>query len=155
MLLNLLAAELLDRQDAKPAALMVRRRQADDAVPQVVEARLAAALEDVRDVLLAPFHEVFLEDRDQPPRRDAVVLREGVDRVDQHEGALRDPVVDEVVGRLELGQVESEGDLEEVSLHLAAPDRLGLLVFALLSLFELPLELVQGMPRDLRVVRGF
>src|SRR2546425_4215709 len=50
--------------------------------------------------------------------------------------------------------VEPQGDLEEVSLHLAAPDRLRLLVFALLSLFELPLELVQGMPRDLRVVRG-
>src|SRR2546425_8895312 len=36
--------------------------------------------------------------------------------------------------------VEPQGDLEEVSLHLAAPDRLRLLVFALLSLFELPLE---------------
>src|SRR2546422_2301367 len=73
MLLDLLAAGLLDRQDAKPAALMVRRRQADH---------------------------------------------------------------------------------EEVSLHLAAPDRLGLLVFALLAFLELPLELVQGMPRDLRIVRG-
>src|SRR5207247_8035870 len=43
MLLDLLAAELLDRQHPKPAALMVCRRQADDAVAQVVEARLAAA----------------------------------------------------------------------------------------------------------------
>src|SRR3989454_6577743 len=88
------------------------------------------------------------------PRGDAVVLREGVDRVDQHERALRNAVVDEVVCGLEFGQVEPQRDLEEVSLHLAAPDRLRLLVFALLSLFELPLELVQGMPRDLRVVRG-
>ena len=151
MLLDLLAAELLDRQDAKSAALMVRRGQADDAIAEVVEARLAAAFEDVQDVLLAPFHEVFLES----PRGDAVVLREGVDRVDQHERALRNAVVDEVVCGLEFGQVEPQRDLEEVSLHLAAPDRLGLLVFALLSLFELPLELVQGMPRDLRVVRGF
>src|SRR5438445_2036933 len=122
MLLNLLAAELLDRQDAKPAALMVRRRQADDAVPQVVEARLAAALEDVQDVLLAPFHEVFLEDRDEPPRGDAVVLREGIDRVDEDERALRDTVVDEGVRILELPQVEAEGDLQEVSFDLSGPD---------------------------------
>src|SRR3989475_472525 len=154
MLLDLLAAELLDRQDAKPAALMVRRRQADDAVAEVVETGLAAAFEDVQDVLLAPFHEVFLEDGDEPPRGDAVVLREGVDRIDQHEGPRRDAVVDEIVSGLEFGQVEPQGDLEEVSLHLAAPDRLGLLVFALLAFLELPLELVQGMPRDLRIVRG-
>src|SRR2546426_10213696 len=154
MLLDLVAPELLDRQDAKPAALVVRRRQADDAVAEVVEAGLAAAFEDVQDVLLAPFHEVFLEYRDESPRGDAVVLREGVDRVDQHERALRNAVVDEVVCGLEFGQVEPQGDLEEVSLPLAAPDRLGLLVFALLAFLELPLELVQGMPRDLRVVRG-
>src|SRR2546426_299195 len=154
MLLDLLAAELLDRQDAKPAALMVRRREADDPVAEVVETGLAAAFEDVQDVLLAPFHEVFLEDGDEPPRGDAVVLREGVDRVDEDERALRDTVVDEGVRVLELRQVEAEGDLQEVSFDLPGPDRLRILVFALLAFLELPLELVEGMPRDLRVVRS-
>src|SRR2546425_1476390 len=150
VLLDLLSAQLLDREDAKAAALVLRRGEAHDPVPEVVEAGLPAALEDVQYVLAAPFDEIFLEDRDEPRRGDAVVLREGIDRIDEHEGPLGSPVVHEVVGGLELRQIETEGDLEEIAFHLATPDRLGFLILAFLPLLELPFELVEREPRDFR-----
>ena len=83
------------------------------------------------------------------------MLREGVDRIDEHEGSLRDAGVDEVVRGLEFRQVESQGHLEEVSLDLARADGFRLAVLPLLALLELPLELVQCVPRDLRGPLGF
>src|SRR5207247_10299349 len=108
VLLGPRAADPPDRQHPKPTALMVRLGQADYSVPEVVEARLPTALEDVEDVLLAAFHEIFLEDGDEARRRDAVVFRQRVDRIDQHEGSLRDAIIDEVVRILELRQIEPE-----------------------------------------------
>src|SRR5437016_6828718 len=109
-----------------------------------------SALEDVQYVLAAPFDQIFLEDRDGPRRRNAVVLRERVDRIDEHKGPLGSPVVDEVVGGLEFRQVEAQRDLEEIAFHLATSDRLGLVILAFLPLLELPLELVEREPRDFR-----
>src|SRR5206468_9726431 len=95
VLLDLLAAELLNREHPKPTALMVRRGQADDSVPEIVEARLPTALEAVEDVLLAAFHETFLEGGDEARRRAAVVFRQRVDRIDQHDASRRDANIDE------------------------------------------------------------
>src|SRR3989441_2364686 len=88
VLLDLLSAQLLDREDSKAAALVLRRGEADDPVAEVVEAGLPAALEDVQHVLVTPFDEIFLEDRDEPRRGDAVMLRERGNRIDEHEGSL-------------------------------------------------------------------
>src|SRR5207245_11210066 len=116
------------------------------AVPDVIESCPPAAPEDVPSVLAAPFDEIFLEDRDEPRRGDAVVLREGIDRIDEHEGPLGSPVVHEVVGGLELRQIEAEGDLEEIAFHLATPDRPGFLLLSFLPLLEPPFQLADRAP---------
>src|SRR5437016_10892513 len=66
-----------------------------------------SALEDVQYVLAAPFDEIFLEDRDEPRRGDAVVLREGIDRIDEHEGPLGSPVVHEVRSEEHTSELQS------------------------------------------------
>src|SRR5207247_2562397 len=154
VLLDLLAPHLLDRENAEAAAFVFRRDEAHDAVAQVVEARLPAALEDVQHVLLAALDEVPLQDRDQACGWDAVMLGERVNRVDQDERPLRQTLVDEVVRCLEFREIEAERDLEDVPLDLARADGLWLLLVALLALLELAFELVQRVADDLRLPRA-
>src|SRR5439155_1113864 len=93
VVLDLLPPQLFDRQHPEPAPLVLRRREAHDAVAEVVQPHLAAALEDVQDVLLAPFDHVLLQDRDQSRGRDAVVLSQGIDGIEEDERPLREPPI--------------------------------------------------------------
>ena len=77
------------------------------------------------------------------------MLSERIDGVDEDEGPFRKPLIDELVRGLELREIESEGDFEEATFHLAASDRFGLRIVALLALHDLPFQLVEGRPRDL------
>ncbi len=147
-LLDLLSAELLDRQHAEATPLVFRRREAHDTVAEVVEPRFSAALQDVQDVLLARLDEVLLQDGDQARRGDSIVLSERIDGIDEDERPFRKALVDELVRGLELREIESEGDFEETPFHLAAPDRFGLRILALLAFHDLPFQLVEGRPCD-------
>src|SRR5436853_815119 len=148
-LLDLLSAEFLDRQYAQATPLVFRRREAHDTVAEVVEPRLSAALQDVQDVLPTCLNEVLLQDGDQARRGNPIVLSERIDGIDQDEGPFRKPLVDELVRGLELREIESEGDFEEATFHLAASDRFGLRIVTLLALHDLAFQLVEGRPRDL------
>src|SRR5712664_1574429 len=97
MLLHLLPAQLFNRQDPEPPALVLRGDEADHPVPEIVEPGLAAAFQDVHDILLAALNEVLLEDRDESGRRNPIVLAQGIDRIDEDEGPLRETFVDELV----------------------------------------------------------
>ena len=136
--MDLLSAELLDRQHAQATPLVFRRREAHDAVAEVVEPGLSAALQDVQDVLPTCLDEVLLQDGDQARRGNPIVLPQRIDGIDQDEGPFRKPLIDELVRGLELREIESEGDFEEATFHLAASDRFRLCIVALLALHDLP-----------------
>ena len=77
------------------------------------------------------------------------MLAQRIDGIDEDERPFREPPVHELVRGLEFREVEPERDFQEVPLHLAAADRLRLLVIALLPFHQLPLQLVEGVARDL------
>jgi len=79
------------------------------------------------------------------------VLREGVNRIDQHEGPRRDAVVDEVVCGLEFGQVESEGDSRKFPSLPPTRSPSGSSSSPSFPSSSLPSS-CQGVSRDLRVV---